>query len=487
MARIVNFADGAQSETTPTIGNIVASNLVKYVDDAAYEAAELGAPATGNIYYNTTDNTIRYYNGSIWQELIDEQSIQAVENKVIDADNNTITNIDNNEIKTLAGIDATKIADGSVSNTEFQYIDGLTSNAQTQISSKIPNSEKGSANGVATLDSSGYVPSSQIPPIALTSVSVVADNTARDALTIEEGDVAMTTDTGKWWIYDGASWLEVTTPAAVTSVNSQTGAVDLSLDDLTGVNVPTPNNDDILTYTGAQWESVAPFIPDATVENFTTTGTIDNTTDIVFADSSSGAYTLTLPTGALGKILTIQKTTSDFNAITLGAVTAIHTEGEKATLIYDGSTWVVLDRRVPSSWISFTPTGFFTTNVIYTGVMRRIGDSAEFNIRLNFTGATNAGVFYVNLPFSLAIETSKITSTAAGNYTLGIGQVGIGGSGSVTGRAIYDTTTRVGMVWLRDFTSIQYFVGYTSTAPVVISNTDYANIQFTVPIVGWNS
>jgi hypothetical protein len=32
-----------------------------------------------------------------------------------------------------SGIDASKIADGSVSNTEFQYLDGVTSNIQTQI------------------------------------------------------------------------------------------------------------------------------------------------------------------------------------------------------------------------------------------------------------------------------------------------------------------------------------------------------------------
>jgi hypothetical protein len=38
----------------------------------------------------------------------------------------------------LAGVDATKIADGSVTNTEFQYINSLTSNAQTQISGKAP-------------------------------------------------------------------------------------------------------------------------------------------------------------------------------------------------------------------------------------------------------------------------------------------------------------------------------------------------------------
>jgi hypothetical protein len=36
------------------------------------------------------------------------------------------------------GIDAAKIADGSVSNTEFQYINSLTSNAQTQLDGKVP-------------------------------------------------------------------------------------------------------------------------------------------------------------------------------------------------------------------------------------------------------------------------------------------------------------------------------------------------------------
>ena len=37
--------------------------------------------------------------------------------------------------KLASGIDAAKIADGSVSNTEFQYIGGLTSDAQTQLTS----------------------------------------------------------------------------------------------------------------------------------------------------------------------------------------------------------------------------------------------------------------------------------------------------------------------------------------------------------------
>jgi hypothetical protein len=60
---------------------------------------------------------------------------QTLQNKSIDADANTISNISNDEIKTGAAIDAAKIHDGSVSNTEFSYLDGVTSPIQTQLNS----------------------------------------------------------------------------------------------------------------------------------------------------------------------------------------------------------------------------------------------------------------------------------------------------------------------------------------------------------------
>lgn len=60
---------------------------------------------------------------------------QTLTNKTIDASTNTITNIANTHIATNAAIDATKIADGSVTNTEFQYLNGATGNIQTQITS----------------------------------------------------------------------------------------------------------------------------------------------------------------------------------------------------------------------------------------------------------------------------------------------------------------------------------------------------------------
>ena len=63
-------------------------------------------------------------------------STTVLTNKSIDSDNNTITNIVNADIKSAAAIDAAKIHDGTVSNTEFGHLNGVTSAIQTQIDTK---------------------------------------------------------------------------------------------------------------------------------------------------------------------------------------------------------------------------------------------------------------------------------------------------------------------------------------------------------------
>ena len=67
--------------------------------------------------------------------LVGKTTTDTLTNKTIDADGtgNVISNIDDGNIKALAAIDASKLADGSVSNAELQFINSLTSNAQTQL------------------------------------------------------------------------------------------------------------------------------------------------------------------------------------------------------------------------------------------------------------------------------------------------------------------------------------------------------------------
>jgi hypothetical protein len=75
------------------------------------------------------------------------------------------------------------------------------------------NGKIGSANGIASLGADGKIPSGQIPLVALVDVNAVADIAARDALTVQEGDVAVVADAGsgvsKTYIYSGASWIEI--------------------------------------------------------------------------------------------------------------------------------------------------------------------------------------------------------------------------------------------------------------------------------------
>lgn len=96
----------------------------------------------------------------------------------------------NADINTSAAIDASKIADGSVSNTEFQRLDGVTSDIQTQINNKIDGSSLNANNlssgtvpnaryGTPTFNgsnltslnasnlSSGTVPSARLPSLGL--------------------------------------------------------------------------------------------------------------------------------------------------------------------------------------------------------------------------------------------------------------------------------------------------------------------------------
>lgn len=55
-------------------------------------------------------------------------------------------------------------------------------------------------DGVATLDSNGKLESAQLPDIALVTVHAVADQSARLALSVQPGDIAIQTDNGQTYV-----------------------------------------------------------------------------------------------------------------------------------------------------------------------------------------------------------------------------------------------------------------------------------------------
>jgi len=118
------------------------------------------------------------------------------------------------------------LPDGAGSGLDADFLDGQNSTAFVLASSL------GVVNGVATLDSAGKISAGQLPAITISSVSVVADNTERDNLTVETGDLAKVTSTGLTFVYDGSGWVEISSAVPVDSVNGFTGAVVLSTDDV---------------------------------------------------------------------------------------------------------------------------------------------------------------------------------------------------------------------------------------------------------------
>jgi hypothetical protein len=108
----------------------------------------------------------------------------------------------------------------------------ITSSALTPY---ILDSTKNQVNGVAGLDASGLLSTSVLPPLSITSVTVVASQAAMLALTAQQGDVAIRSDINKSFILSTnspstlADWKELLTPTdTVSSVDGRTGTVTLS-------------------------------------------------------------------------------------------------------------------------------------------------------------------------------------------------------------------------------------------------------------------
>jgi len=133
-AAVKDYVD-TQVQTSDTLGelNDVTITTVADNDVIAYDS-------TSGEYINQSASEAGLATsaqGALADSAVQPSSTDTLTNKTIDADSNTITNIENADIKSGAAIDATKIHDGSVTNTEFGYIGGLTSDAQTQIDGKL--------------------------------------------------------------------------------------------------------------------------------------------------------------------------------------------------------------------------------------------------------------------------------------------------------------------------------------------------------------
>ena len=149
----------------------------------------------------------------------------------------------------VTGLGTMSTQDASNISVTGGSISGVT------VSGYIPTSAEGVANGVATLDSGGQIPLSQIPPLGdLNYQGTWNATTNTPTLTSSTGtkgyyyvvSVAGTTNLNgitdwqinDWAVFNGSVWQKIDNTDSVTSVNGYTGTVVLTQTDISGT-VPT--------------------------------------------------------------------------------------------------------------------------------------------------------------------------------------------------------------------------------------------------------
>lgn len=141
-----------------------------------------------------------------------------------------------------------------------------------------------------------------------------------------------------------------------------------------------------------------------------------------------------------------------------------------------------------TDWTAYTPTGSWVSNSVYTGIWRRVGDTLQVQAKVATSGLPTATSLTFGLPSGLTIDTAKLTSTSAGWSPLGSGSVNDGGSAFYYVGVTYSSTTAV---LIRDMTASGSFVAnnssVTSTSPIAFGASDFVEVMFSVPIVGWSS
>lgn len=530
MVRELDFSDTFESSAAPTTGFVQSTGLQVYASTAAFVTAKGLAAAEGDAFHNSTTDQINYYDGSAWREVVSAAGAQTIagvktfsDSIVVTGDltvNGTTTTLNTATLDVedpqinvnKSGNQATANASKAGFKVEMSDATHAILGYDSSLASKFKAGESGSEIEVVTVSHTQ----------TLTNKTIDGDNnTVQDlALTALKTNL---TDASRFIVRD-ASGIPISSTKAVPSgvVVGTTDTQALTGKDIDGgtasntnrVTIPKDTTSNINSLTRKQGTilfdtttNTPKFDDGSNLQSFSSSGLIPTSVktgaysavngDLVLSNASGGTFSVTLPTATSGHSIAVKKINADtsFNAITVvGTIdgvsnTTINTFGETIYLVANGTEWKLTDRRVPSVWTTYTPTGAWTTNTTYEGRWKRVGDSVEIFVRVTLAGAPNTASLTVNLPANMpALDTTKIISLSNDAVPLGSCIVYDNSPATSMNEAYVSMSGPAGIVRIKTH-AIGSSSGYTEldqANPITFATTDEVNLHYIMPITGWN-
>ena len=367
-----------------------------------------------------------------------------------------------------------KFGDGSTAWNSLSYALSQT------VDDYILLSTKGVANGVASLDSSGFIPSAQLPPLAKVTVSAVANQAARLALTAESGDIAIQSDTGTTYVLSASpastdgNWKVISATEAISAAIATHEADTTNVHGIADTSI-------LATTTGAQTLTnktlTSPVIntPTGITKSDVGLSNVDNT-----ADSAKPVSTAQATAIALAKSEAIVAAETYTDAFVGAAPGALNSLAELATALGSDanfSTTITNSLALKAPLASPTFTGSVvlpaTTSIgnvsnVEIGYLTSVTSDIQGQIDTKLASATAASTYAplasptltgtVTLPESTSIgEVSNLEIGYLNGVTSGIqGQIDakLASATAATTYAPLATPTFTGTVTLPESTSI---------------------------------